>query len=160
MEKANYQKSLELIDKAQERYLLINKVAIEVEKVLKEFEGKKISKRIETALKNNEYLKDFTIHYGMEYSFYKISIWNNGIEYNDKISMNLVHTSSIKTVNLEKIKSNSNQFYFNVMKNYNELEKRKIGLEEDIEKWNKLVDEVEVLRKKLQLYPLSEQFKL
>lgn len=79
--------SKEVFNKLQER--IINQqfnydLWKKVESVLQKFDGQKITKRIETALKKE--LPEYTINFENMYSYYNIYVWGNGIEYNHRKS--------------------------------------------------------------------------
>lgn len=50
--------------------------------IFKPFEGKKISKRLATAIEKA--LPDYTVSYSTDYGHYSIRIWGNGIDFNER----------------------------------------------------------------------------
>ena len=76
----------------QERHLRVMTIITAIEPVLKTFDGKKMSKRIETAIQ--KVLPDNTVFFGKSYSWYVLTFLGNGIEYEDRIEFNLGYFSS------------------------------------------------------------------
>jgi len=56
-----------------------------VSKALENFDGKKITRRMETAVKNA--LSDYTVYYEKEYGMYRLFIWGKDIDYNRRLSV-------------------------------------------------------------------------
>jgi len=63
-----------------------------VQSALLKFEGKTISKRIETEIK--KLLPDNTIYYDNNYGMYHIVIWGNGIKYDNRLSFLLGYANN------------------------------------------------------------------
>ena len=63
-----------------------------VMEILETMDGKKITKRIETAVKKA--LPDHTVFYNNDYGMFHLAIWGNGIEYNDRENMCLGYADS------------------------------------------------------------------
>jgi len=75
--------------------------------VVKKFDGKKITKRIQTALRKElSELSDYVITLDSPYSTYEIVIWNRKpnhcIGYQNRMSITLGHCSAGNVLNMEK----------------------------------------------------------
>jgi hypothetical protein len=93
------------LDATVKRYteqLAIYNAALEV---MQSFEGKQITKRIATALEKK--LPGKVIHYSTEYSWYAISIWGDGVAYDNAIRLNLGYLSAGNTLDLAKVKEHN-----------------------------------------------------
>lgn len=104
-----------------------------VESILTKFEGQKISKRIETALKKE--LPNYSIFYKSNYGMFQIEIWNNEIDYNNRKSY-LIGYSTNSVLNMIEVKK-FNQCWELEKIRYEKLESiSKKELENQVNIWN------------------------
>jgi len=137
---------------AEQNLLWINTVL----DVLKKFEGKKITKRIETALKARPEMKGLIIYYGVDYGQYRLSIWGNGRGYNDRFTLTIDNKpgqwrNGCDTVDLERVKENAKCYTLEEGR----IKEMKAGLEsvpELVERWNKGLDELQHVHKNAKEY--------
>ncbi len=124
-----------------------------VAEIVSKYEGKKISKRIGTALAG--ILPSYTVVYRHQYNLCQLLVWGNGIEWKDRISILLGYDSEGGYVNSEKIVGNYNRNVF--------LERERLGkFREALERigsWvtqsHKIAKEIEALKKDVSAYNLQ-----
>ena len=69
--------------------------------VLKEYDGKQITKRIKT--KMEEALTDYSIYYNVGFTYYELVIWGKEIAYNDRFTIYLQKVTDGKTFDYDKM---------------------------------------------------------
>lgn len=106
---------LEAIGKQMESYKFHMEILAIIEPVLKTFEGKKITKRIETAIQAA--LPTYTLYYGHPYSWYTLQLWNKNINFDQRINLNLGYDDIFSMEAFIK----SNQCYYLDAERYTEL---------------------------------------
>jgi hypothetical protein len=78
---------LDSINAQKEKYFKQMCICNKVIPILREFHGKKITKRIETAVVKA--MPEYTIYFGHKYSWWELKIWGNGLSYDESVSLNL-----------------------------------------------------------------------
>jgi hypothetical protein len=137
----------EMIKSIQDR---INKLACRYDlfqsfiPVLKKFEGKKISKRIETALK--EAFPKYNINLHEIANMVYIYIWGNGIEYGNRESFFVCYLESEQGLYHEDSFVNKhNGDIGNILECISKLKQGLIEAPKLVERYNKLLKEAQVL---------------
>lgn len=69
-----------------------HRVMVAMLDALRPFEGKQITKRLATAVQKA--LPEYTVYYDAEYSWIKLKIWGNGLEYNSNVDVILTYTGT------------------------------------------------------------------
>lgn len=116
---------MDVQDKQNVNYFILTLI----EPILRRFDGKKITKRIETAIKKE--LPEYTISYGFTYSWYSLKIWGNGISWDDKIDLQLGYNEFFDMDEYIRL----NQRYYLESERYNTLQ----GYLDDLSKLKELV---------------------
>jgi hypothetical protein len=154
------------IIKAIEERQAIQKRAVDIlsiiEPVLKSFDGKTISKRIETAIK--KVLPEFTVYYGKSYSWYELKIWGNGVDYQNNLSLNLGYTSTSDVFNFEWYVTNNQRSYLEKSR-YEHLEVYRTDVEKLVNlsiRYEELLETISEFKKETSNlpYPVSQFFKI
>lgn len=136
------------------------KILDAIEPVLKSFDGKTISKRIETAIKKA--LPEYTVYYGKSYSWYEVRIWGNGIKYDNSITLNLGYLRDTDTLNFDWFVKNNKFLY---------LEKERMDIlvavsDDSLHELNTKYEEYLSIKEQFKNfisefpYPVSQYFKL
>ena len=102
--------------------------------VLKKFDGKEISKRIETALKADPRLSPFSLSYHILAGMYQITFWGNGLAYEERNTVFLGYTSE-HILNLENVMESNRGFLHCTLISMGTFDARII-------KWNKMVTDL------------------
>ena len=136
------------------------KVAIQAAEVLKAFDGKKCSKRMENAFKKR--FPNYTVYCGRQYTWYGFKIWGNGIEY--QYAVDLLLTYDDDDFDYEKFVG-YNQRYFLEAGRYETLQE----IKEEPEKLKSLIEEYENIQKQIEefkknpllsVYPIKNFFNI
>lgn len=115
-----------------------------IESILTNFEGQTISKRIETTLKKE--LPGYSIFYKTDYGMFKIEIWGNGIDYNNRKSY-LIGYSTNSILNMTEVKK-FNQCWELEKIRYEKLESMtKKELENQVNIWNDGLNKLQSVNK-------------
>jgi len=115
-----------------------------IESSLQKHEGKKITKRIETALKKD--FPEYTIYLENLYGMYHIVLWGNGIEYQKNIRY-LIGYESSNIINMKEILKH-NMCYELEKSRSEKLEKMEIeDLEVQVKKWNSGLKDLQEVQK-------------
>ena len=123
------------IEDAKLNYFLWKKI----EKILEKFEGKQITKRIETEVKKQ--LPEYTIYYKHDYTMFQLVVWGNGIDYNKNKTFYFGYDSN-PYVNMVKIRE-SNQCHDLEKSRYEKLEQITLKMiEEKCNLWNSGLDQL------------------
>jgi len=124
--------------------------------VLKSFEGKTVSKRIETKAK--EVLKDFTVYYAVGYVEHELKIWGNGIDYDNMITIRLCRNDGNKLLKMEYIFEYDNWYSF--QDHIDKLKSFEKEIDIYVKSWNTMVDYLESKAGEFKdiPYPISEDF--
>lgn len=135
------------------------KVLLRAAEVLKSFDGKKCSKRMETAFK--KLYPDYTVYSGNRYSYYEMRIWGNGIGYQDSIDLVVSYDENF---DYEKF-INNNQRYFLEAERYAKLEELKNNsneIQDLIYQYESIENQIKIFKKNplLSIYPISSFFKI
>lgn len=125
--------------------------------VVKKHDGRKITKRIETDLKKLNAMDLFTIYYVKEHGMYRIIIWGNGINYDDRFSSLLGYESEGGVLSLEKW-TEYNQCHFLDEGRIKQLERGKKEIAGLCESWNKALGELQDVHKKAEAFLLQYEF--
>jgi len=155
----NTDELLKKIDETIERKKLNLKLWQTIHKILLNHAGKKITKRIETDLKNDEFLKEFTIYLKKDQKFAlpRINIWGNGIDYNQRFISYLGNDEMI--LNLEKT-IEKNQCYTLEKERIERLEEGKPQVPGLVNLWNDALHALQDVNKEAQKYELEYDFDL
>lgn len=126
------------------------------------YAGKKITKRIETELRNTPSLKDFTIYLDKDDGkgscrLPRVSIWGNGIEYDHRFVSYLGHDKMI--LNL-KMTIASNQCYILDKERIERLEEGKPQVPGLVNLWNDALQGLKDVNKCAEKYELQYDFDL
>ena len=145
------------IREQQEKYYKQVWVLNKVLPILRQFEGKKMSKRIETAVLKE--LTGYTVYYGHKYSWYELKIWGNGISYDDMVSLNLGYNEIFTYEEFERC----SKCYFLNVNRYDELNKyinQPEILQTMVDKYNELQITLSNFKTMIpQEYPIYQFFK-
>lgn len=79
-------------------------VACLVYQVCEGFVAKKITKRIETKVKETQGMDEYTVYYDTDHGMYNLTIWGNGIEYDSRVRLLLGYQSEGGMINMERLK--------------------------------------------------------
>jgi len=122
-----------------------------IESILTIFEGKKISKRIETELKNQ--LPGYSVFYKTNYGMYQIEIFGNGINYDNRKSF-LIGYFSNPILNMTEVKNFNNCWELEKIR-YEKLESiNKKDIENQVNVWNNGLNQLQSVNK------WAEQFEI
>lgn len=121
--------------------------------------GKKITKRLETELRKDEELKDFTIyiHTDKKFGLPNIYIWGNGIDYNHRFISYLGHDDFI--LNLKKTIEH-NQCHILDKERIERLEEGKAQVLGLVKLWNDALHSLQEVNKEAESYELQYDFDL
>jgi hypothetical protein len=125
--------------KEAERHNTVTRIYAEVYTaiidVLKKFDGKVMSKRIETALKADSRLAGYNIHYAFEYGMFRVTFWGNGLDYESRSTVHMGYKEN-PVVDIEKIKESNRGFLAGHIIDLTTLDER-------INKWNVLLTSIQ-----------------
>lgn len=130
-----------------------------LQEVVKKHDGRKITRRIETDLKKLPGMEKLTIYYTKEHGMYRIIIWGDGIEYDDRFSSLLGYDSEGGVLSLEKWRE-KNQCHFLDEQRIKQLERGKKEIVGLCESWNKALKELQDVHKKAEAFKLEYDFDL
>ena len=124
--------------------------------LLREFEGKKVSKHIETRAK--ALMTQFDVYYKMGVVNYELKIYGNGIPYDECITIWLTRIDGDKILNESKWNEHPN--WFDYQGHIDKLQSFLNSIHYFVTEWNKMID---YLGDKSELfhsmsYPLNESF--
>jgi hypothetical protein len=122
-----------------------------IEKIIEKFDGKQLNKRIDTALKNA--LPEYTIYANFEYTMFKVTMWGNGIDYNDRKTFYLGYHSH-PYLDMVKVKESNMSFELEEQRAKNLEEVTLKAIEEKVNIWN------EALTKMQSCYKWAEGFEI
>ena len=124
--------------------------------VLKTFEGKQVSKRIENKLK--EQLPQLTISYYQSYTYIELKVWGNGLKYDDRINFNLCKNDSDKIFKMENVLQYDN--WYDYQGHIDKLNEFKKNINDYVKNWNEFIDYLDLKEKEFKdiPYPISEHF--
>lgn len=126
--------------------------------IIKSFEGKQVTKRIKTKIENE--LKDYSISYNPSWTYIELSIWGNGIEYNDKITFNLCLVEGDKTLSIEKVMQYPQ--WFDYKTNIEALREFTNNANQLVKEWNEFIELIKTKSERFKgiPYPVNEYFYL
>lgn len=101
------------INKVKKKQLITLQILELVEPVMRTFEGKKITKRIETAVKK-VLPSGYVTSYGFQYSWFSLKIWGNELTYDDKIDLTLGYEVDFK---MERYLYHNQRYYLDKGRN-------------------------------------------
>lgn len=107
-----YEEIVKDLNKNLEMYKEQYKILELVEPILKQFEGKKITARIETAVKKVLNPLGYTVQYFKDYSWYTLKVYGNGLLYDNAVRFNLGYENRGE-FSFENFKSNNGCYYKN-----------------------------------------------
>jgi hypothetical protein len=119
----------------QEKVINIYDIVIEI---LKPFEGQKISKRLATALKKSEKLKDYNINYKNDYRMYHIEIWKKADYKGFNVSLLIGYDNNPIFHIGDPLKEHSGITYFSAC--YGHWEKERLSQNKELLNNNKRID--------------------
>lgn len=149
---------LESVTKQMESYILYTKILGIIELILQKFEGKRITKRIETAIQ--EALPSYTLYYGHPYLWYTLQVWDKNITFDQRMNLNLGYND---TFSMEEFKKNNTSYYLDAdrhtqLKKYIDnpsilevMIQNKNFIKEEIKKYNSLIPDEYSISKYLKL---------
>lgn len=145
------------IEEIQAKQSINYKIILQSAELLKSFDGKKCSKRMESAFK--KLYPDYTVYSGRRYSYYELKIWGNGIKYQDSIDLLISYD---EVFNYEKFLYN-NQRYFLEAERYQKLQEvkeDKSQIENLISEYQSIKNQIEEFKKNplLKIYPFNSYF--
>lgn len=91
----NIQSIMDEINKVRQKQLITVQILELIEPVMRTFEGKKITKRIETAVKK-VLPAGYVTSYCFQYSWFSLKIWGNELKYDDKIDLTIGYDTDFK----------------------------------------------------------------
>jgi hypothetical protein len=122
--------------------------------VIAYYDGKKITKRIATKLEKK--LNKFTVYFSKDYGTYKLIIWGNGIDYNNRFTA-LIGYHSNNTVNYDSF-IKYNQCHF-LNKGRNKLMKKGLqDIDSLVDNYNSLYENKMILEDKLKSFEMQYLF--
>lgn len=126
--------------------------------VLEKWDGKVLNKRLHTKVKE-ALPAGFAISFSDLYS-YELSIWGNGIDYNQKYYFNLGSKSDGKEFNFKKFKEDFFDRHFQWEERIKELVKLRIELPTFVKEYEELTDYIFEKKKRFDVLPyfLSKDF--
>lgn len=144
-------------EKIQETLVLYRaqkKVSEVLINIFKAFDGKKVTKRMETIAK--KVLPEYTTYYAADYTIY-LYVWGNGIDYNNKMMIKLCYKDD-NVFSYEK--------FINDIKGYNSeeriktLEQKLQELPQLFSQYEDICDKVNKFNKSIDIWPLNMLFKI
>ena len=130
-----------------------------VESNLKNFEGKKITKRIETALKAA--LPEYSVHYSTDHGMHKISIWGNGLDYGRRLTYYLGHLNNSDILDMLLVQKQNTCWELEKSRTETLRRMSKTELYAMVEKWNfgiKALQEVNNWAREYEINYISDGF--
>ena len=128
-----------------------------VESVLTRFEGQKITKRIETALKKE--LPEYTIYYVLEYGMYHVRIWGNGIQYDQRKGYLIGYSTNSRVydavVNMDVVRSNNQCWELEKSRSEKLQTLTRDQLFFQVEKWNTGLQAMQEVNKWSEFYEMN-----
>jgi hypothetical protein len=126
--------------------------------IIKSFEGKKVTKRIQTKL--NEAMPEFTISYVSSWTYIELRIWGNGINYQSNLVFNLCKVDGDKILKMDKVIEYPQ--WFNFKEQLDELSEFRKDINQTVKDWNDFVEMMETKSKQFKSipYPAREHFQL
>ena len=125
--------------KKAEKHNLVSRIYAEVYTaiidVIKGFDGKVITKRIETALKADPRLAGYYISYAFEYGMYRVKVLGNDLDYDNSMTVHIGYKEN-PVVNMEKIIESNRGFLTGTIINLDTLDER-------INKWNSMISDIQ-----------------
>ena len=104
------------MNESLETYKQQYKILELVEPLLKPFEGKKITARIETAVKKVLEPMGYDVRYFPDYSWYTLKVYGNGLKYDNAVRFNLGYkgnTNLFGEFTMKNFESNNKCYYAN-----------------------------------------------
>lgn len=165
MRKLDYKTVLKQCNEYQELQLIKYKIICKILEVLKNFDGKAFSKRMETALRKSfdldEELKPYTVSYRLQYDMYHIDVYGGLIKKADSFFSTLIGYTSQEVFNFSKCLEHS-QCYTLELTRYEKLESVKNKIEAMVNVYNTAMDLLTEIHNVVDvgdsIYPLSKIF--
>ena len=138
------QEIIGIIARYTEQFNIYNIILNHIKTNINKYEGKIITKRLETNLKKIDSLKDYTLYLNNQYNLLKITIWKGNL--NNRIDIHLPHSIMEKIpFTLSKFEENNRCYSLN--KDRIKVLKSSLNtLKREISKINNLVNKYEELK--------------
>lgn len=126
--------------------------------VLQSYEGKTVSKRIETKAK--EVMGQFNVYYHIGYVEHELRIHGNGIDYDNTITIRLCRNDSDRILRMDKVFEYDS--WYNYQDQIDSLNEFLKNIDTYIVQWNKMIDYLEDRQKQFNdiPYPVSQSFNM
>lgn len=142
LERINKKKLIEKLNKKMEEYKMTDKVVKQVIKVLETLEGKTITKRFETKVKEGFNLPGYRVYYCERYGNLELNIYQEG-EHSKHIDFVLKRSSTNdKIFNMERFYKNNPHLRYDEMAKDLESDIKMINDNEMVERINQSVDTI------------------
>ena len=124
--------------------------------VLQKYEGKQISKRVQTSVQ--EVFQGCCVSYNKDFCGFEISIWGEkiGLDYNNRLCLKIGEENQEK-FSMEFF-NKRNEYYLLSQKKYNDLLEKSSNVDSLVSEYNTMVQSMLDMRKKIDGLELSSYF--